>query len=586
MNLKNILTKKRLTMIIVIIMIIVIGGIIALSRKNTTPIYTTVVAEKSNLKQEVSVTGTVKAASNVELAFEKPGKVAKINVKVGDAVKSDQLLASLTSNDLFAQSSQAGASLESSRALLMNYESALAAQQAKLNELKSGTRPEEMVIAEETVSSAQNSLADAQIAYENAKTKATTDLQKQLEITNAGLSDAVNVGLYALFTITDIQGTHFSDSTPEGTRLADAKSLAVASLLGGYNGGRMSSSGLNNLNGGAKALVNTAFQTPTEENINSALTATKLAMQQVRQTFNAISLSPLSTTDISSLNTQKGYVDAQITVIATNENAIKTQKATNTSTIATALAAVNIAQNALQSAQNTLLLKRAGSTQEQINAQEAQVKSAEANMRSQQAQIKYAQANLGNISAQIAKNNIVSPIDGIVVMQDAKVGEIIQSNITVIKVISDNNFQIEANVAEVDIANVKIGDTASVTLDAFGSDTKFEAKIILVDPAETIIDGVPTYKVTLEFTEENENIKSGLTANVDILTAEKNDIIAIPQRAIIRTNGDKTVRILKNTTEVQEVKVTTGVRGSNGNIEILEGINVGEVIIVSTTTQK
>jgi len=584
MNLPNILKKKSFYIILGIILIIIIGGIF-LSQKKTVPVYTTVIAEKSNLKQEVSVTGTVKAANNVELAFEKPGKVAKINVKVGDTVKSGQLLANLTSNDLFAQSSQAGASLESSRALLMNYESALAAQQAKLNELKSGTRPEEMVIAEETVTSAQNSLADAQIAYENAKTKAVTDLQKQLEVTNAGLSDAVNVGLSALFTITDIQSTYFGDSTPEGTRLADAKNFAVGSLLGGYNAGRMSNSGLNSLNGGAKGLVNTAFQTPTEETINAALTATKAAMQQVRQTFNAISLSPLSTTDISSLNTQKSYVDAQITSIATNENAIKAQKATNTSTIATALAAVNTAQSALQAAQNTLLLKRAGSTQEQINAQESQVRLAEANVKSQQAQIRYAQANIGNISAQIAKNNIVSPIDGIVVMQDAKVGEIIQSNTTVIKVISDNNFQIEANVAEVDIANVKIGDTASVTLDAFGSDTKFEAKIILVDPAETIIDGVPTYKVTLEFTEENENIKSGLTANVDILTAEKNEIIAIPQRAIIRTNGDKTVRILKNTTDVQEVKVTTGIRGTNGNIEILEGINVGDVIIVSSTTK-
>ncbi|KKQ80255.1 MAG: Efflux transporter, RND family, MFP subunit [Parcubacteria group bacterium GW2011_GWC2_38_7] len=582
MTLPNIL-KKKATMIIVIIMIIVIVGAIILSKGNNAPVYTTVIAEKSDLKQEVSVTGTVKAANNVELAFEKPGKVSKINVKVGDTVKTGQLLASLTSNDLFAQSSQAAASLESSRALLMNYESALAMQQAKLNELKSGTRPEEMVIAEETVTSAQNSLANSQIAYENAKTKAVTDLQKQLEITNAGLSNSVNVGLYALFTITDIQNTYFAESTPDGYRLADAKSAAVASLLGGYNAGNMSSSGLNNLNGGAKALVNTAFQTPTEENINAALVATKMAMQQVRQTFNAISLSPLSTTDISNLNIQKGYVDTQITAIVTSENGIISQKATNTSTIATALATVNTAQSTLQSAQNTLSLKRAGSTQDQISAQEAQVQSAEANVRSQQAQIKYAQANLGNISAQISKNNIISPINGIVVMQDAKVGEITQSNITVIKVMTDNKFQIEANVAEVDIANVKVGDTAAVTLDAFGSDVDFEAKIILVAPAETIIDGVPTYKVTLEFTQENENIKSGLTANIDILTAEKSDILNIPQRTILRNNGDKIVRILKNGTEVQEVKVSTGIRGTNGNIEILKGLNVGDKIIISST---
>ena len=105
----------------------------------------------------------------------------------------------------------------------------------------------------------------------------------------------------------------------------------------------------------------------------------------------------------------------------------------------------------------------------------------------------------------------------------------------------------------------------------------------MVDPAETIIDGVPTYKTTLEFVEENQNIKSGLTANIDILTAEKSDVLNIPQRAIIRTNNNKTVRILKDANEVQEVIVTTGIRGTNGNIEILDGINVGDKIIISTT---
>ncbi len=582
MTLPNIFKKKSFYISSILVLIVFVIAVVA-SQKETTPVYTTVVVEKSTLTQEVSVTGTVKAANNVELAFEKPGKVAQINVKIGDPVKAGQILASLSSNDLYAQSGQAAASLESSRALLINYESALAAQQAKLNELKLGTRAEELTIAQTTVSTAQQTLSDAQVALENAKIKAAADLQKQLEITNAGLSDAISVGLSALFSITDIQNTYFSESTPEATRLAETKSYAVYYLLGGSNGGKMSSSSLNSLNGGAKALVNNAFQNPTEVNIIAALNETKSAMLQVRQVFNSIYLSPLSNTDISNLNTQKGYVDAQITAITTNENLIKVQKVTNSSTINNAETAVNTAKNNLQSAQNNLSLKLAGPTIEQIAAQEAQVKLAEANVKSQLAQIKYAQSNLGNIAAQIAKNTITSPIDGKVVMQDAKVGEIIQSNIAVIKIISDNKFQIEANVAEVDIANVKVADEATVTLDAFGSDTEFTATVISVDPAETIVDGVPTYKVTLEFTEENENIKSGLTANVDILTAKKENILNIPQRAIIRNNGDKIVKMLKGEKEIQEVKVSTGIRGSNGNIEILSGLNEGDKVVISTS---
>ena len=137
-----------------------------------------------------------------------------------------------------------------------------------------------------------------------------------------------------------------------------------------------------------------------------------------------------------------------------------------------------------------------------------------------------ARAGVNNIKAQISKTIISSPIRGIVTKQDAKAGEIVNASSPVVSVISDASFQVEANLPEADVSKVKINDSAKLTLDAYGSDTAFAAKVISIDPAETIIEGVSTYKITFEFDKEDERIRSGLTANIDILTKKKEGVLA------------------------------------------------------------
>ena len=82
-----------------------------------------------------------------------------------------------------------------------------------------------------------------------------------------------------------------------------------------------------------------------------------------------------------------------------------------------------------------------------------------------------------------------------------------------------------------------------------------------------------------------------MTANVDILTASKDDVIVVPQRVVITKEGKKIIRILKEKSdtknpektieELTEVEVITGLRGSTGEIEIIEGINEGDKIVTS-----
>jgi multidrug efflux pump subunit AcrA (membrane-fusion protein) len=145
---------------------------------------------------------------------------------------------------------------------------------------------------------------------------------------------------------------------------------------------------------------------------------------------------------------------------------------------------------------------------------------------------------------------------------------------------SNDGFKVEANIAEADIAKVQPGQKANITLDAYGSDVVFEAVVVRIDPGETIIEGVPTYKTVFKFTTADNRVKSGMTANIDIIGQSKENVVAVPLRAVSNKNGGKFVTIQKDPKTTEEVKVKTGIRGADGLVEITEGLNEGDTVVV------
>ncbi|PIP58218.1 MAG: hypothetical protein COX02_01460 [Candidatus Vogelbacteria bacterium CG22_combo_CG10-13_8_21_14_all_37_9] len=189
-------------------------------------------------------------------------------------------------------------------------------------------------------------------------------------------------------------------------------------------------------------------------------------------------------------------------------------------------------------------------------------------------------AKVDQASAELAKNIIYAPFAGLITRVNPSLGEFVSAGETVFSVISDSNYKIEAYVPESDIAKIKINDLASTTLDAYGSDVYFGAVVTMIDPAETIREGIPTYKVTLQFLNKDQRIRSGLTANLEILSARRDKVLTIPYRAVINTNGVKTARVLNPDGQTYEVvPITTGLRGSTGNIEVLSGLKAGQTVV-------
>jgi HlyD family secretion protein len=215
--------------------------------------------------------------------------------------------------------------------------------------------------------------------------------------------------------------------------------------------------------------------------------------------------------------------------------------------------------SALNDAQKALALAQAGSTESDIAAAKAEVESAQANL---------------------AKTLVVAPFGGVVTKMDAKVGEIVSPSTSEISMQSDGLFEVETYIPEISIARVAKGDHASTTLDAYGSAIAFPSVVVSVDPAETVKDGVPTYKTTLSFLLPDARIRSGMTANVTIQTGILRDAIVIPSGAITSTGSASYVSVTDGKT-TEKRAVTTGIAPSLGQIQILTGLSSGDTILLT-----
>lgn len=511
------MTKKS-TIIAAIVAVILIIGAYFIFRGESAPVYEFAVAQRGEVVQEVSVTGAVKPAQSVDLAFEKSGKVSLVKANVGDRIVAGQILVALSNLDLIAQLDQARASFK--------------VQEATLDELKKGVRSEEIGVYQTKVDNAIVSLNEAGKAAVDKIGDAYTKSE-----------DAVRNKTDQFFTNPRTSNPQFVFSSITSQLKIDIEweRFLLESILNSW------SSSLGSLT--------------VSSDLDSSINIAKNNLSQVRIFLGNIALA------INSLTSNASLTQTTIDGYKTDVSTARTNVNTAIANLTTAQDGLSSAQSALTLAQRDLALKQAGSAPEAIKAQEAQVEAAAANVK--------------NYEAQVAKTILHAPINGIVTKQEAKVGEIMSAGAVAVSLISESQFEMETNVPEADIIKVKIGDSAKVTLDAYGNDVIFEARVTKVDPAETVIEGVATYKTTLQFIKKDGRLKSGMTANIDILADKRENVISIPQRAVASRDEDKIVKILldEKTGETSEVKVKTGLRGSDGNVEILEGVKEGDKVV-------
>ncbi|MBI4433196.1 efflux RND transporter periplasmic adaptor subunit [Candidatus Uhrbacteria bacterium] len=532
--------------------VLVLGiGVIAFfvqRSRNRPPTYVTVPVTRRDLVREVVVTGVVKPAAEVALAFEGTGRIAKADVAVGSRVIAGQPLLALHEADL--------------RARLAQRRAAVSVERAALADLRRGPRVEDIRVAETEVENARRALADARATRASADRRVTADLADRYDDVPNVLRDAYTTADDAVRKQTDALFVNDATQSPRLTfRTADLQAGIDAE-----QGRRAAESEL---------VVWTEKLTPEHTTVvlDGALLDAVRRLEVMRAFLERLIAAVNNATDIppatiaayqASVNAARVNVNAARKAVDDLRQMIATQRAANDQSTTTAASEVTVRWNALTTAEARLRVARVGATREQIDRQAAR--------------IAVTQADVAEVEAVLAQSVLRAPFDGIIAKQDAKVGAIAAPGVPLITMVSTNPPHLEANVPEVDLADLTIGAPARVTFDAYGNDQGFDGVITAVDPAATTVDGVPTYRTTIAFTSGVERVRIGMTANIAIITGQRNDVLAIPIRTVTTREGQTTVRLLRNGLPVT-TPVRLGLRASDGMVELREGLREGDLVI-------
>lgn len=242
-----------------------------------------------------------------------------------------------------------------------------------------------------------------------------------------------------------------------------------------------------------------------------------------------------------------------------------------------ALANVNQYQSLVKKEKAKLdsLRKTAGTNSADKRAQKRQIDASKAQTEAQKSQVDATLAGADNAKAQVRKTVLTAPFDGIITQQDVNTGEIATPGESIVTLASRDAFKVEVFVSQTQIQNIHIGDTAHVTLDTIPG--VFTTRVTAIDPAETENNTVSSYKVVLHFEGNAPALRSGMNTTVEIAVASREDVVAIPEKSIFESDG-KAFVYLSREGKSEQREVTTGLHGSDGQVEIVSGLQAGDMI--------
>jgi HlyD family secretion protein len=476
----------------------------------------TVTVTRKNIVQKVSVSGKVESAQKVELAFEVGGVVRQIARQEGDKVKAGDLIASLNTAELSVRLARQWAALEKARLALAT--------------LVEPPKAVDRLATENELAQDHEALAQAQDDSAQAVTETLVDLPTILN----KLDDIVRSGSGYLSS---------NEIRFVGGRAEDYKKTAEASYWS------------------AEKSYDQVKKNPDLKSIYQTTKLTATAINDLYALITYMEDQSDNAADSSDLVDDKATLD------------------TYTDEINDHLAALLTASNDLEKTERDVI-EAEEKLRDLLDGADTK------DISTKQLDVRQAELDVQETQVQIAKQQIRAPFDGVVARNDLELGETVSAGSAMISMISENAYEVISRVPEAEISKIKVGDPARITFDAYPpEELQLAARVSAVNLAEVVVDGVATYKVTLQFATSSDSqsgtgkIKSGMTVNVEITGASKADVLVIPERALSFKDGSYVVRVVQDKT-IAERSVIIGLRGSDGQAEIISGLAEGDSIVV------
>ncbi len=204
------------------------------------------------------------------------------------------------------------------------------------------------------------------------------------------------------------------------------------------------------------------------------------------------------------------------------------------------------------------------------------------------AQVTTDEISLSDAQQRLTDTTVNAPIDGVVASRDVQTGQIISSGIsnvgggtTVLTIADLSRIFVLASVDESDIGKVEVGQKAVITADAF-KNKRFFGEVVRVATKGKVVSNVVTFEVKIEIKSKGRALlKPEMTANVEIIAAEKSKAVLVPVQAVLRRKRERFVTLQLAGGKTEERTVKTGI--SDGEfMEIAEGLEEGESVLIQS----
>ena len=215
-------------------------------------------------------------------------------------------------------------------------------------------------------------------------------------------------------------------------------------------------------------------------------------------------------------------------------------------------------QQQLEQAEKELEELKAGPTDEEIAAAEARVIAAEAALKSAW---------------------IEAPFAGTVTVVESLPGDKVSAGAQAFRVDDLSHLLVDVEISEVDINRIKVGQEVTLTFDAILA-KEYNGVVVEVSPVGIVTAGLVNFKVTVELTDADEDVKPGMTAAVNIVVSKLENVLIVPNRAVRVVDGKRVVYIINNG-QVEMVEIILGA-SSDLYSEITGGeLKVGDDIVLN-----
>jgi HlyD family secretion protein len=204
-----------------------------------------------------------------------------------------------------------------------------------------------------------------------------------------------------------------------------------------------------------------------------------------------------------------------------------------------------------------------GATETQIDLLRAQLEQAELGLEAAETRLSYAQME--------------APFEGTVLALNTDVGDMVFARNPILTLADLSKLQVIAQVDEIDIAEIAVGQEVEIVLDAFPAHT-LKGLVVDIAPAATPQRGSTVYATTIAFNASELDIRSGMSTNLIIITKEKEDVLLIPNRAIEHIGQADVVQVLEEG-EIREQAVELGL-SNRQQTEVISGLEAGEIVVV------